>query len=309
MKVSVIGTGHVGATVAFTLVVRGLCDEIVLVNRTHRKAEGEAADLQHACAFATRAMTIRAGEIQDTAGSDIVIMTAAAPTSGGIPSRTATASENAKLIDSWVPQLTGLSPDCILLIVTNPVDAMTYRAWQVSGLPAERVIGSGTLIDSARFRSYLSQHLHIHPDDIRAYVLGEHGDTQFAALSVAATGGERIDHDPALSQLFDRTVASAHEIFAIKGYTNYAIALAVAMIVESILLDNRRTLPVSTLLDGYEEQSHVCLSIPAVIGRSGIVRRLMPQLSAEESSAFRKCGEAVRQIIRSLPPVPSTIHR
>lgn len=297
MKVSIIGMGHVGSTVAFALVVKGLCDDIVLVNRTHRKAEGEAADLQHAAAFVNRAISIVAGDIDATAKSDVVIFCVSAPVDANYRDRSMLAPANAALLRLWIKPLVDRSPNCILIIVTNPVDAMTYLAWKLSGLPPERVIGTGTLIDSARFRSYLSQHLQIHPDDIRAYVLGEHGATQFPALSVAATGGARIDNDLAIPALFERTTSSAHEIFEIKGYTNYAIALATAMIVESVLLDSHRTLPVSVLLQGFEGQHDVCLSIPAVIGRAGVVRQLHPKLSPEESQSFRLSADTVRAVI------------
>ena len=297
MKVSIIGTGHVGATVAFSLVVKGLCDDLVLVNRTHRKAEGEAADLQHAAAFVPRAISIVAGDVDATANSDVIVFSVSAPADANFRDRSLLAAGNAKLLREWIPQLVERSPNCVLIMVTNPVDVMTYLALQLCDLPPERVIGTGTLIDSARFRSYLSEHLQIHPDDIRAYVLGEHGATQFPALSVAATGGARIDNDPNIARMFERTISSAHEIFEIKGYTNYAIALATSMIVESVLHDSHRTLPVSVLMQGFEDQRDVCLSIPAVIGRRGVIRQLHPKLSEEESRLFRLSADAVRSVI------------
>lgn len=299
MKLSIIGTGHVGAAIAYATVIKGLCQDLVLVNRTRRKAEGEAADLQHAAAFGSRAMRVSAGELADTRLSDVVVLTASAPRDAAIQghaARSAQAAENCRLVRETIPRLVEMSPEAVFLIVTNPVDVMTYIAWQCSGLPSERVIGTGTLIDSARFRAYLSQHMHIHPDDIRAYVLGEHGDTQFPALSVAATGGERFDTDPAIAQLFERTVASAHEVYAIKGYTNYAIGMASAMIIESILMDSHRTLPVSTLIQGFHGVQDVCLSIPAVIGRRGVERRLFPHFSETEAAAFKACAESVRKM-------------
>jgi len=294
VKASIFGTGHVGATIAFSLVVKGTCDEIVLVNRTQRKAEGEAADLHHAAAFVKRRILISAGDIDATTDSDVIIMCASAAVDRNGLGRSNLAQVNSVLFREWIELLVRLSPNCVLVIVTNPVDVMTYLAWQLSGLPPQRVIGTGTLIDSARFRSYLSEHLQIHPEDIRAYVLGEHGATQFPALSVAATGGASIDNDPTIAQLFERTVSSAHEIFEIKGYTNYAIALATNLLVESILNDRHYTLPVSTLLDGFEEQHNVCLSIPCVIGRAGVVRQLHPKLSPKESELFRACADKVR---------------
>lgn len=301
MKLSIIGTGHVGAAIAYAAVVKGLCQELMLVNRTRRKAEGEAVDLQHAAAFGSRAMQVSAGEIADTSDSHVVVLTMSAPQSATVQAdaaRKAQVKENCLLVRDIMPKLVAASPDAVFLIVTNPVDAMTYVAWQCSGLPPERVIGTGTLIDSARFRAYLSQHMRIHPDDIRAYVLGEHGDTQFPAISVAATGGERLDDDPAIARLFERTVASAHEVYAIKGYTNYAIGMASAMIIESILMDSHRTLPVSTLIQGFHGVENVCLSIPAVIGRQGIERRLFPHFSPTEATAFQTCAASVRDALK-----------
>ncbi len=305
MKVSIVGTGHVGTAIAFALVTKGTCQDLVLVNRTRRRAEGEAADLQHAAAFSSRAMRIAAGDVSQTAGSDVVVLAMSTSTDGkvsGDEARKSLMRGNSQLMRQVLPELVSSSPEAVFLVVSNPVDALTYLAWQISGLSPRRVIGTGTLIDSARFRSYLSQHMHIHPDDIRAYVLGEHGDTQFPAMSVAATGGERLDQDPAIEQLFQRTVDSGHEVFAIKGYTNYAIALASVMIIESILLDSHRTLPVSTLIEGFLGVEDVCLSIPVVLGRQGIVRHLVPHFSPAEAAAFQACAASVKAVISGASP-------
>lgn len=300
MKISIIGIGHVGVTIAYTLVVRGLCDELVLFNRSSRIAEGEAADLQHAAAFATKRMTIRAGALDATADSDLVIFTASSRPTSPVSGRNALISDNANILRELLPTISRLSPRMILLMVTNPVDAMTFLATRWTPIEPTRILGTGTLIDSARFRSNLSQHLEIHADDIRAYVLGEHGSTQFPALSIAATGGQKIDRDATIQELFRRAVDSAHEIFAIKGFTNYAIGLATCMIVEAIVLDSHRTLPVSCLMQGFEGQRDVCLSVPAIVGREGIVRQLQPQLNDEESHLFRASADAVRSVIQSV---------
>lgn len=302
-KLSIIGAGHVGATTGFATVIRELVDNIVLVNRTREKAEGEAADLRHAAAFVGRSIRVTAGEIEDTRGSDIIVLTHSVPAE---PHKTldrlALAEGNVELFRHWVPLLAQASPQAVMIVVTNPVDVMTYVTWQLSGFPANRVIGTGTLIDSARFRSYLSDHLQIHPDDIRAYVLGEHGDTQFPALSVAATGGRTLDSDPMIEAMFGRTRAAGVEVFRRKGFTNYGIAMATAMIIETVIRDSRRTLPVSTLLNGFQGVRNVCLSVPAIVGATGVQRILNPLLTENEQRLFRDSAETVRNVLaRSFP--------
>ena len=297
MRVSVVGTGRVGSTVAFALVAKGLVEDLVLANRSVRKAEGEAKDLLHASAFATRAVRIRAGWLEATDDSDIVIVCVSAPAVGEVRTRADLGLANAALFDELISELGRRSPEAVLLIVTNPVDVMTYRALILSGFEPRRVIGTGTLVDSARYRSLLSAQEGIHPDDIRAYILGEHGDTQFPALSISATGGEKLSDDAQTQSVFEEAVRTGYEVFRAKGYTNNAIALAVALIVESIVHDSRRTMPLSVYSDGYLGEHDVCLSLPVVVGKGGIVRRLRPRLSSAEQLAFHRSAEAVRQMI------------
>lgn len=297
-KLSIIGTGHVGATTAFATVVRELVDSVVLVNRTREKAEGEAADLRHAAAFVGRSIRVRAGEIDDTRGSDVIVLTHSVPASKDTAfDRMALAEGNVELFRHWVPLLAQASPNAVMIVVTNPVDVMTYVTWKLSGFPAARVIGTGTLIDSARFRSYLSDHLQIHPDDIRAYILGEHGETQFPALSVAATGGRTLDSDPMIESLFNRTRAAGINVYKSKGFTNFGIAMATAMVIESVIRDSRRTLPISTLLSGFQGVSNLCLSVPAIVGAQGVLRILNPALTPKETLQFQNSADAVRRVL------------
>ncbi|GAB5405748.1 MAG: hypothetical protein Aurels2KO_39790 [Aureliella sp.] len=211
--------------------------------------------------------------------------------------RTTLAEGNVELFRHWVPLLAQASPNAVFIVVTNPVDVMTYVTWKLSGFPSSRVLGTGTLIDSARFRSYLSDHLQIHPDDIRAYVLGEHGESQFPALSVAATGGRTLDADPMIETLFCRTRDAGIEVYEHKGYTNYGIAMATALVIESVLRDSRRTLPVSTLINGLHGVDDLCLSLPAVVGGTGVLRTLTPRLSPEESKLFKQSADSVRAVL------------
>ena len=297
MKISIFGLGKVGSSVAFALVSKGIPDELILRNRTQAIAVGEAHDLTHSAAFTAHRMTIREGELSDTAGSDIIVLSFSVPMDKTIKSRSHLALGNAELFRQIVPEIARTSPDAVLIVVSNPVDALTYLTWKLSGFPRERVIGTGTLLDSARYRSLLSKAFNIHPDDIRAYILGEHGDSQFPALSLALTGGRRVDSSEKAKELFEETVRSGYTVVHSKGHSNYAIALAVVMIVESIARDDMRTMPVSTIIDGYCNVSDVCLSVPCVLGQGGICKTFEPNLSPEEEDAFRKSAQVVRQTI------------
>lgn len=309
MKLSIVGTGHVGAAVGFAALLRGACTELTLVNRNRERALGEAMDLSHAAALLPDTVRVRAGEVGEVAGSGVVVLTLSVPWDPRKHAgRDDLAAANVPLFEEWVPRIAAAAPDAVLLIVTNPVDAMTGHALRLSGFDPARVIGTGTLIDSARYRSLLSEEIGVHPDDIRAYILGEHGDTQFALHSAAATGGARFYESDLTRRLFDRTVRSGTEVTGLKGHTNWAVALAAVEVVRAVAEDSRRTLPVSTLLDAAavrdwpglaDELSRrpwpgpVCLSLPTVVGRGGAVRTLRPELSPAEAAALLTSAEAV----------------
>lgn len=294
MQVSIVGTGRTGVASAFALLTRGVVDDLVLANRNTERARAEALDLTHASAFTRRPPNVRSGWLQETAGSDVLVLCTSAAPKGPVRNRSDLAQVNTELFAQLVPALARLSPDAILLVVTNPVDLLTYHALQLSGFAPERVLGTGTLIDSARFRSLVCREEGIHPDDVRAYVLGEHGPHQFAATSIAVAGGERLHKPERDAALHAETLRSAQEVFRVKGYTSHAIALAVAMVVEAIAQDARRTMPLSTLLQGYLGLDDVCLSIPVVVGRSGVSRCLMPHLSEAEANQLRSAAVAAR---------------
>ncbi|MGH6635293.1 MAG: malate dehydrogenase [Gammaproteobacteria bacterium] len=300
MKISIIGLGRVGSTLAYTVMIKELCDELILVNRRPEVAIGDAKDLQHALPFIERQMIIDAGAIPETADSDIVVMCASGHTPKNMRSRLELGPANAELFEQLIPPLAKASPQAKLIIVTNPVDALTYTAIKLSAYPPSRVLGTGTLIDSARFRSMLSAEVGIHPDDLRAYILGEHGPSQFPALSLAQAGGEAIEDNRGRRRMFDQAVDAGFEVFRCKGYTNYAIAMAAALIIESIVFDKRHTMPISTLIDGYLGVRDVCLSVPVVVGREGITRVLQPGLNEPEIEAFRASAATVREAISEL---------
>lgn len=300
MKITIVGTGRVGTAIAFAATMNPLASELLLLNRRRETAEGEAMDLNHASATQNNNLLIRAGDLPDSAGSDIIIFTASVPYGDPSRKRLDLASENLPILQEWIPPLIRHSPNAVLIMVSNPVDALSYAAWKISGLPASRVIGTGTLLDSVRYRALLSEELKIHADDIRAYILGEHGDSQFAAHSVAMTGGQPFYSSKTTEELFEQTVQMGYEVSRLKGHTSYGIALATMMIVDSIVYDLRHTMPVSTLIEGHFDVSDVFLSLPVVIGRSGIQRVLAPPLNDVEQAAFQTAASAVQTTIGKL---------
>ncbi|WP_435016597.1 lactate/malate family dehydrogenase [Tundrisphaera sp. TA3] len=304
MKISVVGMGHVGGALAFALVLRAVPHELVVVGRTRDKVLGDANDLMHAAAL-VRPMRVRAGELADTAGSDIIFLAASAAKDAH-GDRLDAAEVNARLFRELVPPLAQASPEAVIVVLSNPVDICTYVALKASGFPPGRVLGTGTLIDTARFRSLLSREIGINAIDIRAYILGEHGETQFPALSVASAGGMRLrTEDVDARALADKARGGGHQVAREKGYTNYAVALSATLIGQAIAEDARTVLPVSTLVDGFLGVKDVCLSLPCVIGRRGVDRILPVTLDADEVERFRASASVLRKVLDEIGEPPS----
>lgn len=299
MKVSVIGTGHVGSTLAFVLTLKNLVKELVLVGRTRESAQGDVLDLRHGQLFVNAPAQVTAGTVADTAGSDIIAMCASVPTPRNMNSRLELARGNVQLMKELMPELARLSPDCKVVMVSNPVDVLVHYALEYTDLRPNQVVGTGTLVDSSRFRQLLAEEFRIHSGDIRAYMLGEHGDSQFPAMSCAGAGGEPLDPTPARYALAEKASRAGFEVFKHKGMTNYAVALAAAEIIECIIKDAKHTLPVSLRVDGFLGVRDVCLSLPAVVGGNGIERVLHPKLNEQEQEAFLHSASVVREVIAS----------
>jgi L-lactate dehydrogenase len=298
MKLSIVGVGKVGATLAFAVVMQGLVDELVLMDQNAERAEGEASDLRHGMSFLRHTTRVVGGGLDATADSDVLVLTLSKPWTPGEIDRTKLATENTRLFANVVPDLAALSPRAKLIIVSNPVDALTHHVITLSGFPPDRVMGTGTLIDSARFRSILADNLRIHPSDLRAYIFGEHGSTQFPALSLARAAGVQID--PELGKrAFEEATEGAYTTFRAKGHTSFASALTTSLVIESIAQDSCLTMPLSTHIDGYLGVNDVCLSVPVVVGREGIIRKLLPELSQDEVTMFRRSAEKVRSLIEA----------
>lgn len=299
-KISIVGMGRVGSVVAFSILMKGLAAEMVLVDYNPDVAEGDALDLLHASSF-TSPVDIRGGDYSDTKNSDVVIICASIP-SKNIKSRLDLCKGNTDLFKEIIPKIAKASPEAILIVITNPLDIMTYCALKISKFPPSRVMGTGTLIDSGRFRALLARASKINSEEIHAYILGEHGDRQFPVLSQADVGCVRFKErsKARVAEIFKETRQGGYLVMQKKGFTNYAIALATNTLVECIVKDERKIYPVSTLVDGYCGIKNICLSIPAIIGREGILRTLELEMRKEEQKAFKDSARILKDIINSL---------
>lgn len=307
-RVAIIGAGHVGATTAYALLLSGLAPEIVLIDLDAQRAQGEAMDLMHAVPFSDP-VRVWAGGYEDVDGAAVVVLTAGANQRPGEP-RLQLLGRNAAILREIVPQVIARAPDAILLMTTNPVDVLTWATLATSALSPGRVIGSGTILDTARFRSLLSRHFGVDARSVHAHIIGEHGDTEVAAWSIATIGGMPIaEFQAASGRVLDResrerivtdTRRAAYEIIERKGATYYAVAAGVVRIIQAILRDESTVLTVSSRLTGSYGLEDVCLSLPCIVNRSGIAQLLDPPLAAEELSALRHSAAVLKAAQQSL---------
>lgn len=305
-KIAVVGTGAVGSSVAYALAMTGLATELVLVDVNKAKAEGEAMDLAHAAAF-IKPVRIYAGTIEDCRDCGIIVFTAGVGQKPG-ETRMDLLQANYGILKESLSRLQGGNNDFVLLVVTNPVDVLTYAALKITGLPPERVLGSGTVLDSSRFRHALSRYSGVSPRNIHAYVVGEHGDSEVLIWSLAFIAGTGIDQycelagiPPIDREEVDRQVRyAAYEIISRKGATYYAVSLAVKRICESIIRDGNAILTVSGLIDGAYGIKDCCLSLPAVINSKGRGRPIELPLSREEEEALKSSASVVKNAVKKL---------
>ena len=310
-RVAVVGTGNVGSTFAYALLLSGLAAEIVLIDANQARAEGEAMDLNHAVPFA-HPTRIWAGAYEDCAGAAVTVIAAGANQRPG-ESRLDLVKRNAAIFREIVPAVARHNPDGILLIATNPVDALTYASLKLSGLPKARVIGSGTILDTARFRQLLSRHFNVDARSVHAFIVGEHGDSEVPVWSLANIAGMRLEEycaangvpldQAALAEIFIQTRDAAYQIIERKGATYYAVAAGLMRIVEAILRDQGTVLSVSSLVDdGSLGEGDLCLSLPTVVGRNGVERVLRLDLSQSEADGLRRSADVLRTTIALLEP-------
>ena len=307
-KAAVIGCGFVGASIAFSLMQRGLYSELVLLDVNREKAEGEAMDLSHGLPY-TASMRIYAGGYDDVADCSMVILTAGANQKPG-ETRLDLIGKNVAILKSIIPELTRRDFQGILLVVANPVDVLTYAAWKLSGLPAHRVIGSGTVLDTARLKYLLGQHLGVDSRNVHAAIIGEHGDSELAVWSSANISSIDLDqfcqlrshlnNREILDRIYHEVRDSAYEIIRRKGATYYGIAMAVARIAECIVKNEHAMLPVSVLLEGQYGLESLCLSIPSIVGYDGVETVLEIPLAPVERQALLASARQIKEVIREI---------
>src|SRR5689334_3546441 len=308
IRVAVVGAGNVGATTAYTLLLSGLAAEIVLIDANRAKAEGEAMDLNHAVPL-THPTRIIPGSIADCDGASVTIIAAGAGQKPG-ESRLDLVKRNADVFASIVPSIARANPSGILLVTTNPVDVLTYASWKLSGLPPEQVIGSGTILDTARFRYLLSGHFGVDARSVHAFIVGEHGDSEVPVWSLANIAGMRLADFAArdgkafgpevMDTIFRNTRDAAYEIISRKGATYYAVASGIVRIVEAIVRDQSTVLSLSSLVDGAYGLSGVSFSLPTGVDRGGVEKVLHLELDRGEEEALQRSAGVLQSTIASL---------
>ncbi len=303
-KVAIVGAGFVGSTAAYSLLIDGAASEIALIDVSRQKAEGEAMDLKHGLQFTSNIKVTYGADYGLCNDAEIVVITAGAHQKPG-ESRLDLVKKNSAIFKSMIPQIVKHNKDCILLVVSNPLDALTYLALKYSKFPKNKVIGSGTILDTARFRYLIGEHFEVSPNSVHAYILGEHGDSSFPVWSTANIAGVNLRYfkkysKNAMDKLYSDVKNAAYEIIAKKGATYYAIGLGITKIVRSILSNQNEVLALSSYLDNYHGVSGVCLSVPTVLNRNGIKERILLPLNSLEKNQLRKSASVIKGILRQL---------
>ena len=304
-KAAMIGCGFVGSASVYSMMQSGLFSEIVLIDANRKKAEGEALDIAHGLPFC-KPMDIHAGTYDDIVDAAVIIISAGAAQKPG-ETRLDLVHKNVNIFKSIIPEISKRNCPGILLVVANPVDILTYAALKISGFPPHRVIGSGTVLDTARFQYLLGEHLDVDSRDVHAFIVGEHGDSEIAAWSCANISGIPIhnicemrgfmDHDYETRRIATEVKDSAYNIIEKKGATYYGIGLAVTRICEAIVRDEEAVLPVSSLMTGQFGIEGVCLSMPAIVDASGLNTLIPLELDEAEQNALKESADTLKKVI------------
>lgn len=302
-KVTIFGAGMVGSTLAYSLVTQDIAEEIAIVDINKKLVDAQVMDLQHAIPF-TKKTIVKSGTYNDCKDSKVVAITCGASQKPG-ETRLDLVAKNTKIIKEIVPQIFKANPKIVILMITNPVDVLTQVAISMFPKKKKQIIGSGTTLDSARFRHLLSEKLNINAKSIHAYIMGEHGDSEFPVWSTARIGNFKlIEHKKinkkAQKEIFEKTKNAAYAIIAGKQSTYYGIGSAATYVIRSIVHDKNIVLPVSHYIDGIYGVKNVCLSTPAIVGKGGVTEVLPLKLSDEEQKLFKKSAKTLKKVIRSV---------
>ncbi|WP_220718556.1 L-lactate dehydrogenase [Agarivorans litoreus] len=306
-SVGIVGVGNVGVAGAYALYLREACEELVLVDMNKARAEGEALDLMHGQGLTGR-MQVSAGEFSDLARCQVIVVTAGVGQKSG-ESRLELLENNAKVFKSIAEQLDRYAPSAIVVVASNPVDVLTFMLQELSQRPKHRIIGTGTMLDTSRLKTLLGEIYQVDPQSVHGYILGEHGDSELAAWSTVSIGGLAIQGETVfgvsysasrLEELAESVKQAAYKIIEGKGYTNLAIGVVIARLVEAILDDSKTVLPVSVRLSGEYQLSNVALSLPACIGLKGVEKLIELPLESDELAALQKSGETMRESLSKI---------
>lgn len=309
-KVVIIGAGNVGVSTAFALVNQGICDEIALIDLNEEKVLGEVLDLSHCIDYMNRNVKVKAGTYADCKDANIVVITASAPMPKDKNDRLLMLESSKKIMKSIIGSIMETGFDGHLIVVSNPVDIMSYYAYKLSGLPASQVMGSGTTLDTARLRYNIAKRIDVDPRSVNAFVIGEHGDSEMVPWSTVTIGGkdiysvvrdneERIGKDP-FDEILQETIRGGWEIFNRKGNTCYGIAASTAGIVKTILFNENKILPVSTLLKGQYGEDEMYISVPTIIDHSGAKEIVELFLTPNELEEFKASCARLKSFYKDL---------
>lgn len=307
-SVAIVGTGNVGVAAAYALFNQRIASEIILVDLNREKSEGEAMDLMHGQLLVGN-VNVRAGGYEDLQETQVIVITAGVGQKSPDESRLELLNRNTAVFKNIISELDNHAPEAILIIATNPVDILTYVSQYLSSREPERIIGTGTLLDTARFRALLGRYYDVDPRSVHAYILGEHGDSEVPIWSQANIGGKPILHNSILGKSYNREVLddifmqsknAAYEIIERKGYTDSAIGVVIARIIEGILEDEKSVVPVSVYWDGEYGIEDVCMSLPSIIGLEGVKNRMIPDLNDEEIAGLKNSADILRKNLEGI---------
>ncbi len=302
IKVSIIGCGRVGITSAYTTYLANKVSEIILFDRNKERIEAERLDFLHSLPFLGTTTVKIAQDLSDTKNSNIVVFTAGVSQGNQFQSRLALVDENTKILENFLPRIVEYSPNSVIIIVSNPVDVLTYKAYKIVKLPRGKIFSTGTTLDTSRFRFYLSEITKVNSKSIHAYILGEHGDSSFPTISSSNIGGQSLISFPGVTEdqiweCYKKAKNAAYEIIAGKGATYYAISVVINEIIEAIITDSKRVYPLSVPLEGEYDLSDVSLSVPCVIGKEGVEKIIEVDFSEKEKELLFNSAKVIKSYL------------